>query len=155
VVTRSKVVEQPRHRPAGCSRTSSYGRQDRSSACAESARNTACPRRPVPQRSAARSNVAHCALRGQTPPPQANRVVGAVSSSRAISRVRVPSPTSSTILILNSRCCSVVEARSRASSSACSSGLSRTFFASGIIPILNPDPKPDCKFDSLTSDTGY
>ena len=86
---------------------------------------------------------------GKSPNPRAKRprhrltVVGVVSSSRAISRVPHPSAASSTIRILNSCRCSVVAARSRASSSARSFGFSRTSMASGINSRLNHDAKLD------------
>jgi hypothetical protein len=60
-----------------------------------------------------------------------------VLSVRAIDRVERPSSASKMIRARNTSRCSVVGARTRASSTARSSGVSRTSAALGIIPTLN------------------
>jgi hypothetical protein len=78
-------------------------------------------------------------------PSRANRprhrltVRGIVPTVRAIDRVERPSAASKTIRARSTSRCSVVDARNRASSTARSSGESRTSAASGIIPMLNHD----------------
>jgi hypothetical protein len=70
-------------------------------------------------------------------PRQVLTVRGIVPSARAIERVERPSSASKTIRARNASRCSVVGARTRASSTARSSGVSRTAAALGIIPMLN------------------
>ena len=70
-------------------------------------------------------------------PRQVLTVRGIVPSARAIERVEWPSSASKTIRARNASRCSVVGARTRASSTARSAGVSRTFAAMGIIPMLN------------------
>ena len=74
-------------------------------------------------------------------------VRGIVSTARAIDRVERPSAANKMIRARKTSRCSVVGARTRASSTARSSGVNRTSAALGIIPMLN--------HESAFGETGY